>query len=97
MTQPTPFTCSYSFANAFTANLTMVFPGRPLDADLNRRRQFINDLSSEMSNQSLHSQTESPPKKIGYQKFGTGDRRPNTPNTDGDERCFWPQRHANAL
>jgi hypothetical protein len=26
MTQPTPFTCSYSFANAFTANLTMVFP-----------------------------------------------------------------------
>lgn len=35
MTQPTPFTRSYSYTNIFAANPTQVFPGNALDAEFN--------------------------------------------------------------
>lgn len=44
MTQPTPYTRSYSFTNSFAAAPTQVFPGSSLDAELNNAKITLDQI-----------------------------------------------------
>lgn len=44
MTQPTPYTRSYSFTNSFAANPTQTFPGSALDSELNNAKVTLDEV-----------------------------------------------------
>jgi hypothetical protein len=76
VSQPTPFTRSYSYTNSFAANPTQTFPGSALDAELNdiatTTNQILGNLallqndSGTVANGSIGAAQLSPSLQIGF-------------------------------
>lgn len=76
MSQPQPFTRSYSYTNSFAANPTQTFPGSALDAELNDIANTTNQILQNLTllqndggtvkNGSIGRQQLSPSLQIGF-------------------------------